>query len=388
MLLLAILHLACTEQDEILQADFYQCENTLSENNLAHSKAEPVSELMEAMVSKGVPGIMMSVHTEEDGYFSSSLGKSDLANQIDIQACNLTRVGSTVKTFTAVAIMQLVEDGKLQLDDSITEYLGDETLQNIANAKEVSIRQLLDHSSGIYNYIQDLKFQTASLNDLIKVWTPEELLDYARNRDAYFEPGEDVYYSNTNYILLGMLIEKIEGKPFYAVFEDRIFEPLGLDMTQFAALDPVPDGIVRGYIDLYSKMELTNATYYSGWDYFTADGGLISNAHDLNIFLTNLFQGNIISQSSLQEIMDWQLPKEMDSDVFVTHYGLGIFQIETKYGPAYIHSGDAIGYFASMAYFPNQKTTITWAVNANYGKIDDIAQSKEAMISIFEVLLQ
>ena len=370
ILLLAILHFGCTEQDEVFQEDFYQCKNTLIANDPAHEKAEAVNELMEDITSKGVPGIMMSVHTEEHGYFSSSLGKSDLANQIDIQTCNMTRVGSTVKTFTAVTVMQLAEEGKLQLDDSITEYLEAETLHNIANAKEVSIRQLLNHSSGIFNYIQDLKFQTASLNDLIKVWTPEELLDYSRNRDAYFEPGEDVYYSNTNYILLGMIIESIDNKPFYEAFEDRIFNPLGLEMTQFAALDPIPDGIVRGYIDLYSKMELTNATYYSGWDYFTADGGLISNANDLNIFLTNLFQGNILSESSLQEMMDWRLPNELDSDAFTTHYGHGIFQIETEYGPAYIHSGDAIGYFASMVYFPNQKITITWAINANYGMID------------------
>jgi D-alanyl-D-alanine carboxypeptidase len=387
LIILAILHLTCTEKDEIFQEDFFLCENTLSLNNAEHKKAGPVSEIMEEMVSKGVPGIMMSIHTEGDGYYSTSYGKSDLANQIDMQACNLTRVGSTVKTLTAVTILKLQEEGKLKLEDLLTQYLPDDVLHNIENVKEVTLRQLLNHSSGIYNYIQDLKFQTASLNNLIKVWTPEELLGYARNRGAYFKPGTDARYSNTNYILLGMVIESVEGRPFYEVFEDKIFKPLQLEMTQFAASDPVPDGIVRGYIDLYSKLELTNATYYSGWDYFSADGGLISNAHDLNIFLTNLFQGNILSDASLQEMMDWQSTTEQDNEEFVIQFGLGIFRIETDYGPAYLHSGDAIGYFASMVYFPNQKTTITWAVNANYGKIDKITQSKDAMNKIFKAVL-
>ncbi|MDL5513541.1 serine hydrolase domain-containing protein [Arenibacter sp. M-2] len=388
ILVLAFLHLACTEHDEVFQQEYYHCKNTLSTNNPNHQKAIPVKRITEEMVSKGVPGVMMSVHTEIDGYYSTAYGKNDLSNQIDIQACNLTRVGSTVKTFTAVTLLKLQEEGKLDLDDLLSKYLPQSIWENIENAKEVSLRQLLNHSSGIYNYIQDVRFQTASLNDLIKVWTPEELLDYAGNNNANFETGTDVAYSNTNYILLGMVIESLEGKPFYKVFEDKIFKPLELEMTQFAASDPVPVGIVRGYIDLYGKLELTNATYYSGWDYFSADGGLISNAHDLNIFLTNLFHGNILSNASLQEMMDWQSPKEQNNEDYVTQYGLGIFLIETDYGPAYLHSGDAIGYFASMVYFPNQKTTISWAVNANYGKIDDITQSRNAMNKIFKAVLE
>ncbi|MBK8289862.1 MAG: beta-lactamase family protein [Flammeovirgaceae bacterium] len=123
-------------------------------------------------------------------------------------------------------------------------------------------------------------------------------------------------YSNTNYILLGMIISNIEGKPFYEVFEEKIFEPLSLRSTQFAASDPVPDGIIRGYVDFYSNLNVINATYYSGWDYYTADGGLISNAYDLNVFMTALVNGEIISQPSLDEMIIWQKPKEEDPEFF------------------------------------------------------------------------
>jgi D-alanyl-D-alanine carboxypeptidase len=241
----------------------------------------------------------------------------------------------------------------------------------------------MQHSSGIYNYIQNLKFQTGSLNDLIKIWSPDELLSYARGKKAYFAPGEDVLYSNTNYILLGMIITKIEGKPFYEVFDEKIFIPLGLNSTQFAATDPVPDGIIRGYVDFYSNLNVINASYYSGWDYYTADGGLISNAYDLNVFLTSLFKGDIISQASIDEMMDWQKPKDEDPNFFPIFYGLGIFKMETQWGDAYFHSGDAIGYYACMTYFPDRETTICWAVNGNYGKIDACTSTQSAMEKIF-----
>jgi D-alanyl-D-alanine carboxypeptidase len=340
-------------------------------------------DLLDEIKSSGVPGILMSVRSYEDGMWLGVSGKADLKSNIDLQVCNMTRVGSTVKTFTAVTILLLAEEGKLDLDDPVTMYLSDNDLQDLENADRAAIRQLLQHSSGIYNYIQSLKFQTASINDLIREWEPEELLSYARGRKAYFEPGEDVLYSNTNYILLGMIISAIEGKPFYEVFEEKIFAPLNLSSTRFAATDPVPDGIIRGYVDFYSNLDVINATYYSGWDYYTADGGLISNAYDLNIFLTALFNGEIISQSSLDEMLTWQKPKEEDPEFFPVYYGLGIFKMETPWGDAYFHSGDAIGYYACMAYFPDHSTTICWAVNGNYGKIDEFTSTKAAMENIF-----
>jgi D-alanyl-D-alanine carboxypeptidase len=184
-----------------------------------------------------------------------------------------------------------------------------------------------------------------------------------------------------------MIIEKVTGKPFYEVFREKIFEPQNLQFTQFAATDPVPDGIVRGYVDFYSNMNLINATYYSGWDYFTADGGLLSNAYDLNVFMTRLFSGQILTEPSIAELFSWQSPKEQFEDEFETFYGLGIFKLTTEFGPAWMHSGDAIGYFASMLYFPEQKTTITWAVNGNYGKLNNITQTKTAMEKIFRAVL-
>jgi D-alanyl-D-alanine carboxypeptidase len=183
-----------------------------------------------------------------------------------------------------------------------------------------------------------------------------------------------------------MLIEAIEGKPFYDVFEEKLFLPLGLTLTSFAAEDPVPDGIVRGYIDIYSNLQVLESTYFSGWDYYTADGGLISNPYDMSRFFQSLMNGQIINAASLNEMLTWQTPKDPDPEFYPIDYGLGIFKIETPQGIAYMHSGDAIGYYANMIYFPDDSTTIVYAVNSNYGKIDQFVSTQSAIENILETV--
>jgi D-alanyl-D-alanine carboxypeptidase len=379
--------LVACRQDEQFQPSYYSCNNALKAQSETNPSDQKYMELLEGITHSGVPGILMAIQDTTHGMWSGASGKADLANNIDLLPCNITRVGSTVKTFTAATILLLQEENKLDLDDPITAYLSRDYLKDIANAGQATIRQLLQHSSGIYNYIVNLKFQTSSLNNLTKVWQPEELLSYARNKKANFAPGTDVQYSNTNYILLGKIIEEVEHKPFYEVFEEKIFRPLGLNATICAAKNPVPKGIIRGYVDFYSNLDVINTTYYSGWDYYTADGGLISNPVDLCTFMNALFTGNLLSPESLEEMMTWKTPRGQSPQDYNVQYGLGIFLMETPYGEAYMHSGDAIGYAASMFYFPRQHTTISWAVNGNYGKIDAFTQSPEAMEKIFGCIL-
>lgn len=374
------------QKDELFSPDAFEINLPFADSSQNHINDFEFQNLLDDIKSSGVPGILMAIQDPANGIWLGASGKADLKSNIDLSLGNITRVGSTVKTFTATTVLLLNEEGKLDLDDMITDYLTDYEVRGLDNAGTSTIRQLLNHSSGIYNYIENIQFQTASLNDLVKEWSPNELMGHARDQRAYFRPGEDVEYSNTNYVLLGMIISRIENKPFYEVFEERIFNPFGLNATKFAARNPVPNNIIRGYADLYSNLNIMNVTYYSGWDYYTADGGLISNPYDLNRFFTSLLNGEIISPSSLNEMMDWITPKKQDNDFFPISYGLGIFKMETQWGEAYFHSGDAIGYYANMVYFPDQKTSICWAVNGNYGKIDEFTSTQEAMENIFEVV--
>lgn len=384
--ILFIILLSSCRKGENIEPAFYECNFNFSDSSLANPNHNENQALIDEMTSNGVVGVTMAVYQPATGLWVGASGKADLHNDIAMKPCNISRVGSTVKMFTAVTVLLLKEEGKLNLDDKISAYLEGDVIDKIENAGNATIRQLLQHSSGIYNYIQDLKFQTASTNDLIREWKPEDLLHYAYNKKAYFQPGEDVYYSNTGYIMLGMLIEKIEGRPFYKVFEEKLFNPLQLTLTQFAAEDPVPDGIVRGYIDLYSNLQVIESTYFSGWDYYTADGGLISNPYDLNMFFRALMNGQILTAQSLNEMLTWKLPDEQPTDFFPISYGLGIFKIDTPKGIAYMHSGDAIGYYANMLYFPDDSTTIVYAVNSNYGKIDQYVSTQEAMENIINAI--
>lgn len=385
LLYTAVCLCACQTAED-LQPDFYQCQYYFADSSFSHVHNAKYQAFLNSITQQGVVGVNMAIYQPQSGMWVGASGKADIHNQVNLHPCNISRMGSTVKMFTATVILQLQEEGKIHLEDKISAYLQGEYMQKIENAEEATIQQLLQHTGGMYNYIQNLSFQTASLNDLIREWEAEDLLKYAYNQPAYFKPGADVRYSNTHYILLGLLIEKIEEKPLYQVFDEKIIHPLGLTNTQFAGKNPVPQGIIRGYIDIYSNMKVLESTYFSGWDYYTADGGLISNPYDMSLFFQALMQGHILQASSLSQMLQWKTPQEVATDFFPIHYGLGIFKIETPQGIAYMHSGDAIGYYANMLYFPSDSTTIVYAVNSNYGKIDAFVSTQEAIQNFIQLV--
>jgi D-alanyl-D-alanine carboxypeptidase len=180
MLILAGSTISC-EKDDIFPEAFYRGETEIPENNLHHPKAEEFNKLMnEMVVTAGIPGVQLTVRESANGYWSGLTGLADLASNVALKSNHITRVGSTVKTFTAVTILLLQEEGKLNTVDPVTAYLSAKETQGLKNAEKSTIKQLLQHSICIYNYIQNPQFQTASLNDLTKIWYPEELLDYAR----------------------------------------------------------------------------------------------------------------------------------------------------------------------------------------------------------------
>ncbi len=386
LLLTGIIFTSCRKEDNSNSPASYNCSFSFADSSAANSNNTKYNQLLSEITASGVPGITMSIYKPGDGLWLGASGKADLRNHVAMKPCHISRMGSTVKTVTAVTILKLVEEGRLQLDDKAAMYLSGSELHDIANADKATIRQLLNHSSGIFNYIQSARFQTASLNNLIREWKPNELLAYARGKSAYFEPGTDTRYSNTNYIFLGMIIEKVTGKPFWQVFQEKLFTPLGLTETLFAATNKVPANIVRGYVDFFGNLQVVDATYFSGWDYYTADGGLISNVYDMTAFMRRLFDGNIINAGLLNEMLTTIAPQKADPDFFPIQNGLGIFKISTSHGDAFMHSGDAIGYYATMVYFPATKTVIVWAANGNYGKIDQFISSQKAMKKIFDVV--
>ena len=386
ILLLTSFLIASCQKNQSPGSSVYTCNFSFKDSSATNPRSVEYQSMLYDMVQRGTVGVTMSVYNPKTGMWVGAAGKADLNAGVPMQACHISRMGSTIKMFTATVVLMLAEEMKIDLDEKAATYLPQSLIQKIDNADEATIAQLLQHSSGIYNYIQNLQFQTASLNNLKREWHAGDLLRYAWNKKAYFAPGSDVRYSNTNYILLGLLIERLEGKPLYEVFAQRIFNPLHMTHTCFAGKNPVPDNIVRGYVDIYANQKLTESTYYSGWDYYTADGGLISNPYDMNTFFQRLMKGEIIKMKTLSRMLNWITPKEQDGDFYPVQYGMGIFRMNTPFGDVYFHSGDAIGYYANMMYIPSSGIVAVYAVNSNYGKLDEWVSTKKAIEKILSIV--
>ena len=200
-----------------------------------------LAELVESMQ---VPSAVVLVRSSEFGdatfrFGSRVLGGDDLPATSDHY-----RIGSITKTMTATVILQLVQEGKLSLDDPISKYRPD-----VPNGDNITIAQLLDMRSGLAGYTENPMFQQAVDDDPERIWTPDELLALAFSAPPLFPPGTAWQYSNTNYVLLGLVMEDVTGQSVAELFQERLFDPLGLDGTVMPALDDasMPAVFAHGY---------------------------------------------------------------------------------------------------------------------------------------------
>ena len=269
-------------------------------------------------------------------------------------------IGSTTKMFTATLVHQLIEDNKIELSDKIIEHLPSEwidVLENIEHGTQISIEQALSHRSGIYDYIINTTFFYQMLES--RKWTPLKLLKLVKAEGKpNFKPGESFNYSNTNYLLLGAMIEHVTGKPIKTVCRENIFSRLGLKNT-FLSEGPIGsnrEGIAHGYFregdKIYDFQDMD-----SGWAW--AAGGIISNSDDLNKFIKSLVGGRLFRKKASFEQMS-ELPKGN------TWYALGIMSmVHPDHGRYYYHDGYDGATSSIVCYFPKKKTVITVCITYN-----------------------
>ena len=178
-----------------------------------------------------VPGAAMMLRTTQ-GDVSLTYGVTSAGGSTSVSLDDHIRIGSVTKTWTGTVILQLVQEGKLKLEDPVSKYRSD-----VPNGDNITIEQLLTMRSGIYNYSESYELSKALDTTPQRVWTPEQLVAIALPLPAYFGPGEDFHYTNTNTVLLGLIAEKLDGKGFGQIVRDRILGPLGLKQTSFPASD-------------------------------------------------------------------------------------------------------------------------------------------------------
>jgi D-alanyl-D-alanine carboxypeptidase len=245
-------------------------------------------------------------------------------------------VGSISKTFTATLVMKLVDEGRLDLDAQLSAYMPD-----IEVGGGSTIRSLLGHRSGIPSYTEHSEFFPAVLGDLTRTWLPTEMLDYVDGDSG--DGPQSFSYSNTNFVLLGMLIESLHGKDLNSVLQAEIGQPLGLAITSFAGAGAASPQPAAPFVPDYPESGVAGTPYESVASSAFAAGALVSTPSELRLFLRALLNGELVSESSLAEMTRPQFE----------YYGLGIEVMDLEEESAWLGHGGAIpGYRSIMAAHP------------------------------------
>ncbi len=333
-------------------------------------KTELQAKLDEWHKAGTFPGATLGVVLANGESFGLAVGFSDRTAKTPMNPTDRMPAGSVGKTFAAATALQLIKEGRIGLDDKIEKYLGREPwFARLPNAKDITVRQLMNHTSGLVRY----EFKDTFTKDLTanpdKVWKPAELVAYLLDEKAPFEAGKGWDYSDTNYIVLGMIIEKVTGWKFYDEANRRVLKPLKLTET-IPQDGPRLARLVQGYAGPNNPFGgtdemLVNGKFAINPQFEWTGGGYASTARDLALWAKRLYEGKAFSPELLPQVVDGVAAPILGRE---TKYGLGVIIRKTTIGTSYGHSGFFPGYMTDMAYFPEQKVAVAVQVNTSVGR--------------------
>ncbi|MEP7378503.1 MAG: serine hydrolase domain-containing protein [Chloroflexota bacterium] len=308
-------------------------------------------------MSLNIPGMTATLIFPDDSVWSAGSGLADVGLDEAASADVPFVVGSITKTFVSAAIMQLADEGALSIDDPLSNWL-----PNYPNADQITLRMLLSHTSGIFNLYESPKYSLVVTNPH-KTWTPQDVLDKLAG-PPYCDPGACYHYSNTGFILLGLVVEAQTGKPFGTVLQKRFFTPLGLDSTYFQGDGPPPAGVARGYrvangnnvaIDDGSGYRPTQSEGTVIW----AAGGIVASALDIAHWGRALYGGDVVSADALAQMTDFVFQPGNEGG----YYGLGTRMRKFDGISMEGHTGTLRAFNAAMWYLPSLDLTVVVMTN-------------------------
>jgi D-alanyl-D-alanine carboxypeptidase len=344
-------------------------------------------DLLANLVAHGAPGVTMAISRAGETIYAGAAGVASLEEQTPLEVTDRLRIASITKTFVATTILQMVDDGILSLDDTVAQWLDDPAVRAIPHIDTATVRQLLHHTSGIYDYLDatDTTFyDDAFFNpdaDWSRVWTLPELLAYAgaTNHDPYFAPGEGVHYSNTAYLLLGMIAEQAAGKTFEDELSARILTPLSLGGTSMEMGAALPADVADAYQVIDG--ELVNVTAVNlTWSW--TGGGMVSTAADLLRFAEAVFSGELLSRASFDEMFSWVPDASYGVERF--EWGMGIYRYPTPVGQLVGKDGDNAGSTSFMMHLIDEEITVVLLANV----APDDGSIRAAMVDAFAWALE
>lgn len=324
------------------------------------------SKLDEWHTAGKFPGATVGVVLADGSSFGFAVGVSDRETRRPMRPDDRMPAGSTGKTFAAALALQLVKDGKLGLDDKIEKYLGKEPwFGRLPNARDIKVRQLLNHTSGLVRYEFKKKFTDFLTANPSKFWTPEERLAYLFDERPPFAAGQGWEYSDTNYIVLGMILERVTGKDFYSVAKRRFIKPLKLTNT-IPQDGPKLKNVVQGYAGPNNPFGgrdrmIENGKFIVNPQLEWTGGGWASTGEDLARWAKLMYEGKAFDASLVPMMVDG-VPAKLGPNV---KYGLGSIIRPTPAGITWGHSGFFPGYMTDMMYFPEHKIAVAVQVNTS-----------------------
>jgi D-alanyl-D-alanine carboxypeptidase len=309
----------------------------------------------ETMSENDIPGAIVGIWIPGEGEFMLAKGVSNVETGEAIELADKVRIGSNTKSFVITVLLQLVDEGKVNLDDTLDMYdFGVE----IPNGENITVRECCNMTSGLFNYTVTDGFQEAAGMDPYRKWEPKELVEFGVSNEPYFPPGEGFEYSNTNTILIGMIIEQVTGNDLIEELQNRIIERLGLADTKLPTAPEMTGDYSHGYRHVEGRDDLVDVTNLLDPSATWAAGAMISNLYDLKIWAKALATGELISESAQQERL--KLVDGMIEDLEV-RYGLGIFAIDGFRN----HAGELPGYSTAPFYNPDKEAIIIVLLNKN-----------------------
>jgi D-alanyl-D-alanine carboxypeptidase len=341
-----------------------------NDTSARHPKNAVFHSLLEKYQKRGLPGMSLLV-SDPQGTWVGSVGKSDLEHNTPFSVGQVSKAASITKLFMGALVFKLIEDstrtnlGYRSLFLPISTWIPKRIIDRLPNGNQITLGDCLKHETGIKDLIDQDRFYLAVLNTPNKKWKSEELLEYIYDTDPLFSPRDTAIYSNTNTVIVAMIMEAATGRHHNDLLHQYILTPLNLKHTYYQPHDDIPATAAQGYYDLYDNgtvVNVSNLITGSGNGY----GGLFSNVFDLYTFLDALLlKQTLLTPRSLALMQTWGVPDEPNQ------YGYGIMKkfISRGIDAGIGHSGRDVGYTCNLFYFPNKKVVHIFFVN--YGTDGD-----------------
>ncbi|MEV4008510.1 serine hydrolase domain-containing protein [Actinomadura sp. NPDC049753] len=306
-----------------------------------------------------LPGVIGMARSGADTQ-NAAAGYGDMFMRVPADPRAKVRIGSNTKAFVSTVLLQLEAEGKLSLNDTVDRWLPGLVAANGNDGRKITIRQLLNHTSGLPDYTHDLRISGSYVADInpYRKWDPRELVKAATANKPLSAPGAKFNYANTNYVLGGLIIQAATGHHPAVEVTNRIIKPLGLSDTTFPEADPKLYGNwLHGYFTIRDIS-------FSNVQMFGAAGAMVSTQEDLADFTRALASGRLLPPAQQRELQQVASPDKP--------YGLGVIMMKTPCGTAYSHNGAVIGYFSQWLTSPDGKDQVVMATN-RYNMIPDKA---------------